>query len=77
MGLFQVKNGKDLTEDPEENEGKSSDQKRPEEALFKRLEAMGDDGQLVIHIPGKSQRKGLSANDDIPSHHEDPEKHQE
>src|SRR5271157_2001796 len=76
VGLFRVKDGEDLTEDPEEDKGKSSDQKPPEEALLKRLEAMGDDGQLVIHVAGKRQGKGLSSNHHVPSHHEDPEEHQ-
>jgi hypothetical protein len=74
---FRLQHGKNLIKNPEEDEGQHRDEQRTAQALFKGFHAVGNDGQLVIHIPGKSQRKRLAADDHVPPHHEDPEKHQQ
>lgn len=74
MRLFQVKNWKDLAEHPEKEKGEGSDQECTEETFFKGLIVMGNDGQVVMQITGKSEGKRLAADHHIPPHHEDPEK---
>jgi len=73
MRPLRLEDGKDPAENPEEEEGQCSDEKSAEEALFKSLQTGRNDGEHVIHVPGKSERKRLPADHYIPPHHEDPE----
>ena len=73
MRPFCFQNGEDHVEDPQEYERQYPDDKDSEEALLESHQAVGDDGQQVGHISGKSEGKGLSPDDDIPPHHEDAE----
>src|SRR5450759_2598126 len=63
---FRLQHGKKLIKNPEEDEGQHRDEQSAAETLFKCFQAAGNDGQMVIHIPGKSQGKRLAADDHVP-----------
>ena len=77
MGFFQIENRKDLAQQPEKDKGHSSDQQSSEKTFFESFETMGEDRQPVMHVAGKGEREGLSADDHIPAHHEYSQKHQD
>ena len=44
--------------------------------LFEGIPVVGDDRHIILHVPCKGEREGLSADNDVPAHHEDTEEHQ-
>ncbi len=77
LGRFlQIENWEDLVQHPEKNKGHDPDEEGAEEPFFKSFQVLGDKGEVVMHVPGKSEGKGLPSDDDIPPHHENPKKYQ-
>ena len=71
MGFFVLEYGEYVTEDPKQYERHDKNAERAAKAFFEGLPIMRDNRKVIVHEPGKGQRKCLAADHDIPPHHKD------
>ena len=63
-------------EEIEDDERGKNDSQHSSQSFFKRFKIVRNNRQMIFHEAGKSQRECLSANNDVPTHHEDTEENQ-
>ena len=76
MGFLVLEYGEYVTEDPKQYERHEKNAERTGKAFFVRFPIMRDKRKVIVHEPGKGQRKCLAADHDIPPHHKNSEKDQ-